>query len=61
MLVEITLRTHMNEIPKTCSDCIFVESCDQLVDKLLKRGNTQFTVKAVRGRSKNCPLKVIEE
>lgn len=57
MKASVTFEKEIEEEPKTCKECPFVDACDTMIHGITKRGY-QWTVAAQRGRVKGCPLKV---
>lgn len=56
MIVTVTFKREVEQLPKSCSVCPFVDACDRMIDGITKRGGMEFTVRATRGRVKGCPI-----
>lgn len=60
MRATVTFEREVEQLPKSCSVCPFVDACDRMIGGITKRGGMEFTAKAARGRVKGCPIKVRE-
>lgn len=58
--VTFTKETTVDEIPKTCMECPFSETCDNFLPGLSIRGGMLWSKAAMTRRHKRCPLEVVE-
>jgi len=60
MIASVTFTKSIREVPTTCAKCPFVDICAEALHGITKRGGMEYTVAAIRGRNKHCPLKIEE-
>lgn len=58
MRATVSFEKEIKELPESCAKCPFVDICDSAIPTITKRGGMEFTVAAMRGRVRSCPLKV---